>query len=283
MVYMAEYRGIDVSHHQGVIRWEEVKRAGIQFAMVRASYGWEDKEKQTDAQFHNNVKGAKQAGIPVGAYHYSYATTPEEARKEAAFFLDIIKGYTFEYPLAYDVEAQVQAGLSREQLTEVAMAFCEEVEKAGYYVMIYASKYWLENKLDFGPLKRFDVWLAQWADAATYSGNFGIWQRSNEGQIQGIDTRVDLDTAYRDYEQIIRAAGLNGLAPVQPEKPKPVMRVGAKVEYSGYLYGTSYGVFRGKKVSGTYTVSRIIPKRKCGVLLNDGLGWVKESDCKVVG
>lgn len=67
------------------------------------------------------------------------------------------------------------------------------------------------------------------------------------------------------------------------EASTPTMQVGAKVQYNGQLYGDSYGGNPGKHVSGTYTVSRIIEGRKCGVLLNSGLGWVPAGSCNVVG
>ena len=61
------FPGIDVSTFQGIINWSQVKADGVRFAMIRSSYGWEDPDRQTDARFRENVEGAKQAGIPVGA------------------------------------------------------------------------------------------------------------------------------------------------------------------------------------------------------------------------
>ena len=62
----------------------------------------------------------------------------------------------------------------------------------------------------------------------------------------------------------------------------PKMRVGAKVKYSGPLYRDSNGGGQGKTVNGTYTVKYYYPGRKCGVHI-DGLGWVPESGCTVIG
>ena len=83
--------GIDVSEHQGTIDWKKVKAAGIDYAMIRAGFGWEEIDDQTDASLVQNVTGAKQAGLPFGLYHYSYADTVEEAKKEAEFLLDILE------------------------------------------------------------------------------------------------------------------------------------------------------------------------------------------------
>jgi lysozyme len=211
-----EIQGIDVSTFQGNVDWTAVKNAGIHFAIIRASYGWENVEKQTDARFYQNLAGAKAAGIDCGAYHYSYATTVADARKEAAFFQRVIKGHTFEYPVAYDMEDRTQAALPRELLTDIAAAFCEAMEDAGYYVCIYTNLDWIRNHLDMDRLARYDVWLAQWNEKPTYEGNFGIWQYTSDGTVPGIRTRVDRDISYRDYPAIIKEAGLNGF-----EKPGP--------------------------------------------------------------
>ena len=138
-------KGIDVSTWQGKIDWTQVKGAGIHYAILRSSFGSPD-PSQVDNQFENNYKGAKAAGIPVGAYHYGYAVSEAEARQEAKFFLDTIKGKQFEYPVYYDVEDNGTMGtLSRQTLTNVIKAFCSEVEKAGYYVGVYASLSWLDS------------------------------------------------------------------------------------------------------------------------------------------
>ncbi|MCI8553416.1 MAG: hypothetical protein HFJ80_00520, partial [Clostridiales bacterium] len=226
---MAEpYRGMDVSAFQGLIDWTQVKNAGIQFAMVRSGYGWENPEQQTDAQFENNMRGAAAAGIPTGAYHYSYATNAEEAQKEAAFFLNVIRGHRLEYPVALDIEDASQRGLSRDALTEVVASFCSAMEEAGYYAMLYTSLDWAVNRLNMEALSRFDFWLAQWNDHPTYDGNFGLWQYSNTGTVAGVYARVDLDLSYRDYPTIIRNAGLNHLEEPQPD-PEPPFQLGEAV------------------------------------------------------
>ena len=83
-------KGIDVSKHQGTVNWSHVKADGVKFAIIRAGYGKQASQK--DAQFENNYAGCKSNGVPVGVYWYSYATTPDEARKEAAVCLSVIKG-----------------------------------------------------------------------------------------------------------------------------------------------------------------------------------------------
>ena len=209
-------KGIDVSTWQGDIDWKKVKADGIEFAMIRSSFGKENIEKQTDNKFHKNYKNAKAAGVPVGAYHYSYATTVEDAKKEADFFLSIInsiiKGYQFEYPVAFDIEDASQMNLGKTRITDIIMAFCERVQAAGYYVSVYTNLDWITNRIDMNRVKVFDIWLAQWNDKPTYTGNFGMWQYTSKGVVSGISGNVDMDIAYLDYPQIIKGAGLNGYA-----------------------------------------------------------------------
>jgi GH25 family lysozyme M1 (1,4-beta-N-acetylmuramidase) len=202
-------KGIDVSHHQGDVDFGKVKAAGIGFAMLRAGYGWESPSVQTDRKFYQNYRNAQKAGVPCGAYHYSYAKTPAQARLEADFFLKIIKGGRFAYPVAFDLEDSSQANLSREMLTDIVIAFCDKVEKAGYYVCLYSNPDWVKNRLDMERLKRFDLWLAHYADKPGRD-RIGIWQCSNCGKVNGICGNVDLDVAYRDYPKIMRKSGLNG-------------------------------------------------------------------------
>lgn len=200
--------GIDVSKWQGSIDWAEVKQGGVEFAMIRSSYGLGVR----DEYFAENASGAYQAGVYAGAYHYTLARSVQAARDEAEFVLQTIRGYKLQYPVALDMEDSSLEALSVQELTDIAYAFLEAVEDAGYYAILYASKYWLETKLDMERLSRFDIWLAEYREGGySYSGNVGMWQYTNDGRVAGISGAVDRDIAYRDYERIIREAGLNHL------------------------------------------------------------------------
>lgn len=209
--------GIDVSHHQGDIDWGQVKKSGIGFAMIHTGYGTSS-PNQIDRKFIRNIEGAKSNGINVGVYHYSYASSPLDASKEAAFCLDIIKDYKLEYPVAYDIEDSTISKFTRRQKTDMVISFCDKIEMSGYYAMFYCNPNWINNHLYADELfGKYDFWLAHYGISSP-SFACGMWQKSDAGKIQGIQGNVDLDIAYRDFATIIKAKGLNKYEGVKPYK-----------------------------------------------------------------
>ena len=205
-------KGIDVSYAQGAIDWAKVKESGVEFAMIRASRGAVGtKAIAKDTTFDYNITEATNNGIKVGVYHYLYATTAAEARKEAKFFIETISAYTITYPVVLDIEEQYQADLGKSKVTSIVKAFLDEVSAAGYYAMLYANKTWLTDYLDMSKLSDYDVWLAQWNAVPTYTGDFGIWQYSAKGIVSGISGYVDLNLSYKNYTSIIKDGGYNNL------------------------------------------------------------------------
>lgn len=251
---MSVYTGIDVSKWQGEINWSLVKNAGIQFAMIRSSFGWGAGQK--DKFFELNYKNAKNTGIYVGAYHYAYATSTEEAIKEADHCHSILKDKKFEYPIAYDMEENRISSLGKEKVSEIAKAFCERMESYGYYVCIYANKYWLDNYFTDEIFEKYDIWLAQWAEKPTFTRAYGMWQKTSKGRVNGIDTNVDLDESYKNYASIMRYNGLNGFgkeAPVEPAKKG--YNAGHKVVLkNAKLYTSAYSKMVASHISGTYYI-----------------------------
>lgn len=213
------YNLIDVSKHQGVMPWPTVKNAGISHAMLRAGYG--RYASQRDPQFDRNVQQCGANGIAWGAYWYSYATSPAEARQEARVFLQIIRekeaqGYKPTMPLAYDIEYEPGIlALSNAQRTELVKAFLGEIEAAGYYGILYASTDFIRNRLNWGDLRQYDVWCAQYGSRCTCPLPYGIWQYSSTNAlgVPGFGAHLDCNNVYKDYPAIIQAVGLNGHEP----------------------------------------------------------------------
>ena len=137
-------RGIDVSHWQQNVDWNQVAADDVDFLLC-----WEPGIRaRWIPNFRTNADAAHAAGVELGAYIYSYATSVEMAEQEADFILDLVKDYPISYPIAFDAEDAGTLGtLPPDQISAIINAFCRKIEAAGYYPMVYANEYWLNNKI----------------------------------------------------------------------------------------------------------------------------------------
>ena len=206
--------GIDISTYQNGINLETAKKEGIEFVIIRGSFtGSENKSFIKDDRFEEHYRNAKKAGLCVGVYHYSYAETVQEARDEAKFVLSLIRGYDVSYPVVFDIEDHwyIKNGYSKQTLTSMTEAFCEEIANAGYIPVVYSYASFLNSYLDMSALSKYPVWVAHVdTDKPAYSGTYFLWQYSWEGSISGIDGNVDMDHCYVDFAQYTKKFGLNG-------------------------------------------------------------------------
>lgn len=190
--------GIDVSDHQGYIDWNAVSNDGVEFAMIRCGHrGYTTGSMQSDDYFDWNIENATKAGVDVGVYFYSQALTEEEARQEARFCLQMIDGRTLQYPVAYDFEKTSDGDgraddLTADQISANAKAFCKVIENAGYDTIIYGNQTDLDS-IDGSLRKAHGVWYAEYGSIPSSNHDFSLWQYSNTGSVNGIDTDVDLD------------------------------------------------------------------------------------------
>lgn len=205
--------GIDVSRYNGAVDWERVKRSGVDFVLLRSSIGdGTDNITGQDIRFAYNVVEARKAGLMVGAYHYLWAETPEDALTEAKFFVKTLAPYEIDFPAVLDFEdPSQQDNLTNEERTEIAKVFLAEVKRAGYYPMLYTNTNWAENYLNMDELSEYELWLAEWFPEPSYGGDFGIWQYTAYGYVSGMDGDVDLDVCTKNYRKIIREGGYNHL------------------------------------------------------------------------
>lgn len=197
-------KGIDISYHQGSIDFNQVKNSGIEFVMIRASYGFFNQDKKV----HEYVQCCESVGLPYGFYHYSYARNLQEAEKEVRGFLNLVKDYNPSFPLVIDMEdadnwKRDNGNPNNQMLVDICDYFCEQVEKAGYYAMIYANTDWFTNRINSSKLDRYDKWLADWRTQPNTTIPRGILQYTTSGKVAGISTNVDMDEAYQDYPKII--------------------------------------------------------------------------------
>lgn len=275
------YSGIDVSEFQGDINWSGVKAAGIQFAIIRAGFG-SFPQGRKDRKFDQNMKNAEAAGMAVGVYWYSYATTVQLAKQEAENFLSTIRGYRFAYPVYMDFEDDSQRPLTNQQRTQIVETFCSIVEAAGYYTGIYANLYTFQNLLNLSELANYDKWLAQWAATPTYGNEFGgLWQYTSSGLVNGISGRVDMDISYRNYPEIIKQAGLNGYGNNGGSTPDPLPEPPTKYQLHDYvtingIYTSSDSTEKLKPSITGGTITKILSGHRNPYLLNNGSGWVND-------
>lgn len=200
--------GIDVSVYQGNIVWPKVKAAGIDFAILRAGYG--RYASQIDEKFLSNYNGATQAGVKVGAYWYSYATTPAEAKEEAEACIKVLNKRKFDYPIYFDVEEQKAFNTGRNNVSAMIAAFCDTLENAGYYAGVYTSASAASAYFSDNVRKKYDIWVAHWGVSKPAYDLYGMWQNSDRGSVNGISGAVDTDIAYKDYPKIMEDCGFNG-------------------------------------------------------------------------
>lgn len=191
----ATAKGVDVSRWHGEIDWEKVYRdSEVEFAVLRCGSGYTYENNTGDERWRDNADACTELGIPFGAYFYSYAMNVEEARKEADIVLELLQGYKLDLPVYYDLEDEKYTGtLSNQEIADIAQAFCERIEAAGYTAGIYANKTWFTTKLTDTRFDQWERWVAQWNDECTYEGDYSMWQWCSDGVIPGIDGEVDLN------------------------------------------------------------------------------------------
>lgn len=197
---------IDISTFDRSVNFDKVKKAGYAGVIIRAGYG----QTNIDAYYHEHIKGAIKAGMPVGVYWFSYAYTASMARKEAKKCLELVKGYNITMPVYYDYEydsdtyAKKQGHpVSNLTLNQMASTFCSEIERAGYRSGIYFNKDFRDNRFSKTLLVNYSQWYAYYNKKLDKdAGNIDLWQYTSEGDVPGIPAENE-DISYLVNEDII--------------------------------------------------------------------------------
>ncbi len=191
--------GIDVSKWQGVIDFEKVKKEGVSFVFIRlGNQVGPHQDSIIDPYFEQNIKKAKEAGLKVGVYYYSYAGSMEDAITQSSWVMEQLKNYTLDLPVVFDWECYNRFNsfkISLYDLNTISSTFLNEVEKKGYQGMLYGSKNYLEKVWKY---QEYPVWLAHYTDETTYTKPFVFWQLTNTGRVDGIEGDVDIDLYYKE-------------------------------------------------------------------------------------
>ena len=212
MKYYADGRqvsfvGVDVSKLQDYVDYTKVKKAGIDFVMVRVgARGYSSGQLILDDYYSENIKRACDAGLQVGVYFFSQAISKEEAIEEANLVIDSIKDHTITYPIAFYMDgitgdvSRIDR-LSKQEKTTIAKAFMDTVGNAGYIPMLYGDKEYLLKQVDLSKLTAYDIWLAQLRDIPDYPYRFTMWQYSTKGYVDGIAGSVNMNVSFIDYTE----------------------------------------------------------------------------------
>lgn len=194
---------IDVSYWQHNIDWKKASKE-VKGVFIRASYTSQKSfVLSDDSKFADNVKGAFDNGVKIGAYHYSQAISTSEAKSEAEHLCRKLNPYRskINLPVVCDWEfggrlnSSKAKSLGKAKCTEIVSAFCEVVKSYGYIPMIYANYNTFSNYLDYKKLKsKYLIWLAQYSSKASLECDY--WQYTSSGSVSGIKGKVDMNKAF---------------------------------------------------------------------------------------
>ena len=201
--------GIDVSAHQGEIDWDKVADSGVEFAMIRVGYrGYGEEGKLVlDTNYRQNIEGALGAGLEVGVYFFSQATSIWEVEEELEILLRAIEGYEITCPVVFDWEHILNSSSSRTRdvtgtsITRMTDFFCHQVAEAGYTPAVYFNKDLAYLYLDLERLEGNMFWLAEYDSKPEFYYHFEMWQYTSKGRIPGIEGDVDMNLLFRTVEE----------------------------------------------------------------------------------
>ena len=197
--------GLDVSYVQKEIDWEQVKAAGVEFAIIRLAYrGSIEGALFTDDWAQINYEGAKAAGIKVGGYIFTQSISPEEGVEDARYVMDIVKDWELDFPLVYDWEiidkSYRNGNLSPRTLTDTMKAFCQEVEKNGYKAAVYFNLGQKDKNFHLEELQDYMFWLADYSGVMDCPYWVDMWQYTCTGSVPGIEGNVDINLFFPPEE-----------------------------------------------------------------------------------
>ena len=189
--------GLDLSSHQGNIDWEKLKNSNISFVILRIGTGPNsDGIINMDQKFEEYYIAAKNIGLKVGVYFYSYATTKDEINLITNWLNSNLQNKNIDLPIAYDWESWNYfngSNLNFYDLNEQAILFLNNLKEKGYQVMNYGSKYYLEN---IWQTNNYPTWLAHYVNKTSYNQNYFMWQITESASVDGIEGPVDVDILY---------------------------------------------------------------------------------------
>ena len=201
------YFGLDISKTQGYIDYNKLVKSGVDFVMLRVgARGYGTGQLVLDEYYTDNIKGATDTSLHVGLYFSSQAITKEEAVEEANMVIAQIGDYDIDYPIVFEMESVLNdtsrtENLTKDERTDIAIAFLDTIKAAGYIPMLHGDKEWLLTKVDLLKLSDYDIWLAQEGDLPDYPYQFSMWQYNKKGTIDGISKEVSFNISFIDFTE----------------------------------------------------------------------------------
>ena len=202
---VVSHKGIDVSKYQGEIDWNKVKADGVEYAFIRLGLrGYESGKIVLDEYYEKNMRVANEAGVKAGVYFFTQAVTVEEAKEEADFVIENLSDFDVPDPVVFDVEMIVGGKgraneLTQAERTDICIAFCEAIKEAGYMPMIYGNVKCFTKMLDMTRLEDYEKWYAFYDDYMYMPYEVSIWQYTENGYVDGIKEKVDMNIAYKTW------------------------------------------------------------------------------------
>jgi GH25 family lysozyme M1 (1,4-beta-N-acetylmuramidase) len=194
-------QGIDVSRWQGPINWQAVKHAGIQFVMMKATEG----THRVDPNLHQNYRGAKDAGIPLGFYHFAHVSN--DPVKEAEHYLLTVSGLEAELWHVLDMEHGSLDGspYTKSQVSEWSRLWLNKVQECtGKMPMIYTGASFAGTYFE-ADLCTYPLWVAHYGTNTPMSNpvwdRWTVFQYSETGRVDGISGHVDLNELDGNLDQ----------------------------------------------------------------------------------
>ncbi|MBR6595234.1 MAG: hypothetical protein IKK72_01490 [Oscillospiraceae bacterium] len=261
------YAGYTTSDDSGadysLLDFKRMKADGCDFVILRM--GSEDSTgRYVDPHFYTMYNLAREAGLDIGLYYYSYALTKAEAVADAEFVIDAIEdaGMYFEYPIYIDIEEEDQMGLSTSAKSDLCYGWCDTMIDAGYFPGIYTGFNYYDD-INADVKTNYDFWIA-WVSESGMTGKSdyspethnisneaAMWQYSWYGyEYDGVGLdMLDVNVAYKDYPAIMKAYGYNNVE----QEIKIPDSYGATIGEDGrYTFDNAYGfVFEIDDVNGT--------------------------------
>jgi GH25 family lysozyme M1 (1,4-beta-N-acetylmuramidase) len=211
------YRYVDVSRYQNEIDWAQVAAAGYKGAMLKTVSTNRKLSKRADGlyidpTFETNYRNARAAGLDVGVYYYTYATSEAMADAELALVREAVRGKELTMPVCVDVEENKLKQLSTLDLSNLTAYALERVERMGFYAQLYTYTGY-KYELDMARLSsRWDVWLADYTGKTPkVDFKYNAHQHTSKGAVPGISGNVDLNVTTINYPKIISKKGLTRL------------------------------------------------------------------------